>query len=362
VKYLDEYRDPEAAKSLARQISSITTKPWKVMEVCGGQTHSIVKYGIDQLIPDSIELIHGPGCPVCVTPIEVVDYAIAVAGEPNAILCSFGDMLRVPGSCSDLFGARARGADVRLVYSPLDALAVARQQPDKEVVFLAVGFETTAPTVATAVLQAHNEGLKNFSVITAHVRVPPAIVALMSDPGNQVNGFLAAGHVCTVMGCSEYEPLSEQYRVPIVVTGFEPVDILHGLLLVVEMLEQGSCSVKNQYSRVAQQAGNLAAQSILKEVFVEADQNWRGLGVIPLGGLSLAPKYAGFDASNRFSVELPQRSEESLCRMGEVLRGTLKPHECGAFGHECRPENPLGAAMVSAEGACSAYYRYRKHQ
>jgi hydrogenase expression/formation protein HypD len=359
VKYLDEYRDAAAAKKLAAEITRTVTKPWTLMEVCGGQTHAIVKFGIDELLPKQVTLIHGPGCPVCVTPLELIDKALAIAAKPGVVFCSFGDMLRVPGSEGDLFGVKARGGDVRIVYSPLDALALAKRDPKKEVVFFAVGFETTAPANAMAVYQAAKEGVKNFSVLVSHVTVPPAIEAIMSSPDNRVQGFLAAGHVCAIMGTQEYMPLAKNHRVPIVVTGFEPVDILQGILMCVKQLEEGRAEVENQYARAVLPAGNVEAQKTMKDVFEVVDRNWRGLGLIPRSGLGLRSPYAAFDAEKRFDVGGIKTAESPECHSGEVLRGLLKPLDCPAFGTKCTPEHPLGAPMVSSEGACAAYYRYR---
>jgi hydrogenase expression/formation protein HypD len=354
------FRDPAAAKQLAGAIASITTRPWSIMEVCGGQTHSIIKYGIDQLLPVGVNLIHGPGCPVCVTPLEYIDKALAIAELPNVILCSFGDMLRVPGSRQDLLGLKAQGADVRIVYSPIDALEVARQHPDKEVVFFGVGFETTAPTIALAAYQAKQLKLKNFSLLSCHVRVPPVIEALLSSPVNRVQGFLGAGHVCTIMGCDEYLPLAERYRVPIVITGFEPVDVLQGLYLCIKQLEAGRFEVENAYRRVVKEHGNPAAQQLMRQVFDVVDRNWRGLGMIAGGGLALNDDYRAYNAELRFPVGDITTQEPAACRSGEVLQGLLKPSQCPEFGIRCTPERPLGATMVSSEGACAAYYRYRR--
>jgi hydrogenase expression/formation protein HypD len=354
------FRDPAAAKRLAAAIASITTRPWNIMEVCGGQTHSIVKYGIDQLLPEGVNLIHGPGCPVCVTPLEYIDKALAIAALPNVILCSFGDMLRVPGSQQDLLGLKAQGADIRIVYSPTDALEIARTHLDKEVVFFGVGFETTAPTIGLAAYQAKQSQLKNFSLLACHVRVPPVIEALLESPGNRVQGFLGAGHVCTIMGCDEYVPLAERYRVPIVITGFEPVDVLHGLYACIKQLEEGRFEVENAYRRVVREHGNPAAQQLMRQVFEVVDRNWRGLGLIKHGGLALNDEYRDLNAERRFSVEAIATQEPAACRSGDVLKGLLKPSECPEFGIRCTPEKPLGATMVSSEGACAAYYRYRR--
>jgi hydrogenase expression/formation protein HypD len=359
MKFLDEYRDGELARKFAREIHRITTRSWSIMEVCGGQTHAIVKFGIDELLPERITLIHGPGCPVCVTPLEVIDKALEIAAQPGVIFTSFGDMLRVPGSTTDLLSVKARGGDVRIVYSPLDAIKIAQDNPGKEVVFFGVGFETTAPATAMAAFQAAQKGLKNFSLLISHVLVPPAIEALLASPDCRVNGFLAAGHVCTVMGYEEYPPLATQYHVPIVVTGFEPLDILHGILMVVQQLEDGRGEVENQYSRSVRREGNPAARELIKEVFQIVPRKWRGIGEIPRSGLGLAKAYDAFDAERRFGLKDRQVAEPLECIAGKVLQGMKKPHECPAFGRLCTPEHPLGATMVSSEGACAAYYRYR---
>ena len=357
MKFVDEFRDAAAVRALLARIRASVTRPWTIMEVCGGQTHTIVKYGLDELLPSEVTLVHGPGCPVCVTPIEMIDLAIAIAKRSDVILCSFGDMLRVPGSSSDLFDARAAGADVRIVYSPLDALAIARREAAREVVFFAVGFETTAPTTAMAVHEAARLGVRNFSVIPAHVRVPPAIEAILSSGENRVQGFLAAGHVCTIMGIDEYLPLVEKFKVPIVVTGFEPVDLLQGIAMCVAQLEEGRAEVENQYARSVRRQGNLAAQKLLEEVFTITDRRWRGLDVLPGGAFQLNDRYAAYDATRRFGFAPAIVTEPSECHAGEVLRGLLKPPLCPAFGTLCTPERPLGAPMVSSEGACAAYYR-----
>jgi hydrogenase expression/formation protein HypD len=362
VKFVDEYRDQAKAEGLAQAIARITTKPWSIMEVCGGQTHSIVKYGIDELLPRDITLLHGPGCPVCVTPLELIDKALQIAARPEVIFCSFGDMLRVPGSGGDLFSVKAKGADVRIVYSPLDALKIARDNPDRQVVFFAVGFETTAPANAMAVYQAHTQKIPNFSVLVSHVLVPPAIEAILSAPDNRTQGFLAAGHVCTVMGFEEYLPLAEKFRVPIVVTGFEPVDILQGILMCVEQLEQGRAEVENQYARSVLREGNRPAQTLMAKVFRVVARKWRGVGEIPNSGFSLRDEFAAYDAETRFGVAGYHIDEDSECIAGQVLRGVRKPQECPAFGKRCTPDRPLGATMVSSEGACAAYYQYRRHQ
>jgi hydrogenase expression/formation protein HypD len=358
MKHLAEYRDAEKAKRLAAEIHRVAMRPWAIMEVCGGQTHSIIRNGVDQLLPPEVELIHGPGCPVCVTPLETIDRALAIAAKPGVILCSFGDMLRVPGSRDNLFAVKAAGCDVRVVYSPLDAVKLAHAQPGREVVFLAIGFETTAPANAMAVKLARQQGLKNFSMLVSHVLVPPAIEAIMRSPGNRVNAFLAAGHVCSVMGTWQYPPIAERFGVPIVVTGFEPLDLLEGIRRTVLQLEQGRHEVENAYARVVTARGNEPAQAVLAEVFAPVDRAWRGIGVIPASGWRLADAYRDFDAEVRFGVTDVTAVESPLCRSGEVLRGTLKPNQCPAFGRECTPRTPLGATMVSSEGACAAYYHF----
>ncbi|RME91146.1 MAG: hydrogenase formation protein HypD [Verrucomicrobia bacterium] len=360
MKYVDEFRDGGLAREAAAAIAREVTRPWTVMEICGGQTHSILKFGLDQLLPEKVRLVHGPGCPVCVTPLEIIDQALAIAARPGVIFCSFGDMLRVPGSREDLLSVKARGGDVRIVYSPLDALRLARENPGREVVFFAVGFETTAPANAMAVHQARVEGLKNFSVLVSHVLVPPAMEAILGSPGNQVQGFLAAGHVCTVMGFQDYEPLASKYRVPIVVTGFEPLDVLQGLLLCLRQLERGEARVENAYGRSVRAEGNPAARRMAGRVFTVVDRKWRGIGLIPRSGWGLAPEYAAFDAARRFGVAEQTAEEPAECISGLVLQGRKKPPECPAFGTRCTPERPLGATMVSSEGACAAYYRYRR--
>ncbi len=370
MKFVDEYRDAEAAQKCARAIAQITTQPWTIMEICGGQTHSIVKYGVDELLPEEINLIHGPGCPVCVTPAESIDKAIALASRPDVIFCSFGDMLRVPGSKvteedksrlpGDLLAVKAVGGDVRIVYSPLDTLKIALANPAKQVVFFAVGFETTAPTTAMAVYQAEQKGINNLSLLVSHVLVPPAMETILSSPQNRVQGFLAAGHVCTVMGYTEYEPIAYKYRVPIVVTGFEPLDILQGIYMCIEQLEEGKAEVQNQYSRSVHRQGNQAAQKLMEQVFAVVPRQWRGIGTIPQSGLGLRDKYARFDAEKRFNLTNHPIQEEKECLSGLVLQGVKKPHDCPAFGTSCTPEHPLGAPMVSSEGACAAYYRYRQ--
>jgi len=360
VRFVDEYRDAESVQKCATLLRNKVTRPWTIMEVCGGQTHAIVRFGLEQLLPNQLNLVHGPGCPVCVTPLEMIDRALAIASLPNVVFCSFGDMLRVPGTSTDLLSVKANGGDVRAVYSPMDALRLARQHPDKEVVFFAVGFETTAPANALAVHQAAQLGLKNFSVLVAHVCVPPAMEAILSSPSCRIQGFLAAGHVCSVMGWREYEPLAAKHKVPVVVTGFEPLDILQGLLMCVEQLEKGRFEVENQYKRAVSRDGNARAREIMLKVFEVSDRKWRGIGPIPRSGLALRPEYSEFDAEAKFEVGNLRADESARCLSGLVLQGLLKPHECPSFGKDCTPENPLGAPMVSSEGACAAYYRYRR--
>ena len=358
MKYLTEFRNGEIAQRLAREIHQVTTRPWKIMEVCGGQTHSIIKNGIDQMLPAGIEMVHGPGCPVCVTPLELIDKALAIAAQPGVIFCSFGDMLRVPGTSEDLFQVKGRGGDVRVVYSPLDAVDLAIKNPDKQVVFFGVGFETTAPANAMSVHLAKRRGLTNFSLLVSQVLVPPAIAAILSAPDNHIDGFLAAGHVCSVMGYWEYPPLAERFKVPIVVTGFEPLDLLDGIRRTVIQLEAGKHEVENAYARVVTFEGNRAAQNLLSEVFEVTDRAWRGIGVIPGSGWRLNKDYRDYDAELRFNISGIHTEESPLCHAGEVLRGVLKPAQCPAFGKECSPRHPLGATMVSSEGACAAYYNY----
>ena len=358
MRYLDEFRNPELTQKLLNEIHAITTRPWAIMEVCGGQTHSIIRNGLDQLLPDKIELIHGPGCPVCVTPLEIIDKALAIAARPEVIFCSFGDMLRVPGSKSDLFRVKSQGGDVRIVYSPLDALRLAQTNPDRQVVFFGIGFETTAPANAMAVYQAKKLGLTNFSMLVSHVLVPPAIAAIMESPDNRVQAFLAAGHVCSVMGYWQYQALIDRYHIPIVVTGFEPLDVLLGIRMVVEQLESGRAELANAYERAVTFPGNQAAQKMLGEVFEVTDRTWRGIGTIPDSGWHLSEAYRDFDAVLRFSVSDIKTDESPLCHSGEVLRGRIKPNLCPAFGKQCTPRTPLGATMVSSEGACAAYYTY----
>lgn len=361
MKYIDEYRDERIARGLAKEIAERATQHWVLMEICGGQTHTIMRYGLDELLPSQIELVHGPGCPVCVTPLETIDKAIALASRRDVTLVSYGDMLRVPGSRSDLFRAKAQGADVRLAYSPLEAVKIARAHPDRKVVFLAIGFETTAPANAMAAWQAKREGLTNFSMLVSHVLVPPAIRALLASPENRVQGFIAPGHVCTVMGYEEYEVLVRDFAVPIVVGGFEPVDVLEAILMLVRQLEHGQAQVENQYVRSVTYQGNQPAQQIVKDVFEIADQKWRGIGVIPRSGLRLRAEYAAYDANKIFDLKLISADEPAECISAQVLQGLKKPTDCPAFAIRCTPENPLGAPMVSAEGACAAYYHYRRH-
>jgi hydrogenase expression/formation protein HypD len=360
VKYVEEYRDPVAAKQYVKAIARTVTRPWKVMEICGGQTHSIVKYGIDELLPKAITLVHGPGCPVCVTPLELIDKALQIAAQPNVIFCSFGDMLRVPGSAGDLFSVKAAGGDVRIVYSPTDAVQIAVLNPDKEVVFFAVGFETTAPANAMSVFQAKQMGVTNYSVLVSHVLVPPAMEVILGSADNHVQGFLAAGHVCTVMGFEEYEPIAKKYRVPIVVTGFEPIDLLQGIYMCVSQLEEGRHEVENQYARSVRREGNVPAQQLVAKVFRVVHRKWRGIGEIAKSGLGLTAEYADFDAETRFGVSAYTAEEDSECISGLVMQGAKKPEDCSAYGTRCTPDHPLGAPMVSSEGACAAYYRYRR--
>lgn len=362
MRFIDEYRDEAAARKYAERIHAITTHPWTMMEICGGQTHTIVKFGIEELLPKEITLVHGPGCPVCVTPLEIIDKAIVIASRPDVIFTSFGDMLRVPGSSKDLLSVKAEGGNVRMVYSPLDAVKIAQQSPDRKVVFFGVGFETTAPANAMSVWQAKRLGLKNFSILCSHVLVPPAVEALLSSPSNMVQGFLAAGHVCTVMGYEEYIPLAKKYKVPIVVTGFEPVDILQGIYMTVKQLEHGRSEVENQYARSVRREGNVPAQQLMAQVFEVTDRKWRGIGEIPRSGYRLRDEYADYDAEKLFDVVSVEVQESPLCIAGLVLQGLKKPHECSAFGTQCMPEHPLGAPMVSSEGACAAYYHYGKYR
>jgi hydrogenase expression/formation protein HypD len=355
---LEDFRDARLVHAALEELNKVTTQPWVIMEICGGQTHAIMQYGLDQLLPPGLELVHGPGCPVCVTPLELVDKAIAIASRPEVIFCSFGDMLRVPGSNEDLFSVRAGGGSVRVVYSPLDAVKIAQENPEKQVVFFAIGFETTAPVNAASVLQANNLGLKNYSILVSQVCVPPAMQALLSSPDNRVQGFLAAGHVCSVMGYWEYLPLAAQYRIPIVVTGFEPLDLVRGITQCVKQLEKHTFTVENAYERAVTEKGNQSAQRMISQVYIPVDRNWRGIGMIPQSGWGLHPDFARFDAENRFDTSAIVAHESEVCIAGEILRGTKKPNQCPAFRVLCNPSKPLGAPMVSSEGACSAYYRY----
>ncbi len=362
MKYLDEFRNPAMAKNLSEKIHSVTTRPWTIMEICGGQTHSIVKSGLKNILPESLSIVHGPGCPVCVTPLELIEKAIRLALLPNVILTSFGDMLRVPGNTTDLLHVKANGKDVRIVYSPLDAVAIAKKNPDKEIVFFAVGFETTAPANAMAVWQAYKENVQNFSILCSHVLVPPAMEAILSSSSNRVQGFLAAGHVCTIMGYEEYFPLVEKYKVPIVVTGFEALDILHGILMLVTQLEEGRTELENQYSRVVKREGNISAQEMIFKIFEISHRTWRGIGEIQHSGYMLKKEFEMFDAEKKFHLTNIIVYESELCIAGNILRGLNKPHECSAFAKQCTPEHPLGAPMVSSEGACAAYYNYRRNE
>ncbi len=358
MKYIDEYRNEADVQKFIRAIAQITTRPWTLMEICGGQTHTLIKFGIDRMLPELITLVHGPGCPVCVTPLELIDKAVAIAQRPEVIFTSFGDMMRVPGSQTDLLSVKAGGGDVRMVYSPLDAVKLAQQNPDKQVVFFAVGFETTAPANAAAVWQANHLGVTNFSILSSHVLVPPAMEAILGSPNSLVQGFLAAGHVCAIMGYWEYEPIAEKYRTPLVITGFEPLDLLQGIYMTVAMLEEGRWGVENQYVRAVNRAGNLPAQKLLGQVFQVTDRAWRGIGVIPASGYNLRPEYAAFDAEARFEVGGITAQESDICIAGEIMQGLRKPNDCPAFGTLCTPDRPIGAPMVSSEGACAAYYQY----
>ncbi len=363
MKYIEEYRDAELTSKLLKELASVLTRDWTLMEVCGGQTHSIIKSGLDQLLPEEINLVHGPGCPVCVTPLELIDKAIALASRKDVIFTSYGDMLRVPGSASDLLSVKAAGGDVRILYSPLDTLKIAHDNPDKTVIFFGIGFETTTPPNAMAIIQAQRQGINNFAMLVSHVIVPAAIIALMESPDVKVDGFLAAGHVCTVMGFWEYELLAEKYKIPIVVTGFEPVDVVHGILKCVNQLEKGQHKVENAYSRSVVREGNPSAQAIIERVFELCDRPWRGLGVIPQSGYRLRPEFAEYDAELRFpEIQSIETKESDLCISGLVLQGRKKPNECSAFGNKCTPQTPLGATMVSTEGACAAYYRYGRYE
>jgi len=358
MKYVTEYRDAALVKGVIEEIRRTVTRPWTIMEICGGQTHAIVRHGIDQLLPPEIELVHGPGCPVCVTPLELIDKALEIASRPEVIFCSYGDMLRVPGSGRDLFSVKAQGGDVRVVYSPLDAVKLAKANPDKQVVFFAIGFETTAPPNVMSVMHAKNLGLENYSILVSHVCVPPAISAILSSETNRVQAFLLAGHVCAVMGYHEYPELAEKFQTPMVVTGFEPLDIVQGLLETVRLLEAGKVEVANAYQRAVTFEGNISAQKMIDTVFMRVDRKWRGIGTIPMSGWDLGPEFEMFNAEKRFNVETVTTDESPLCIAGQILQGLKKPYECSAFGTECTPEHPLGATMVSSEGACAAYYRY----
>ncbi len=358
MKFLSEYRDADAVKLYMEQLKRLVTRPWTIMEICGGQTHSLVKNGIIDMLPKEITMVHGPGCPVCVTPLGIIDEAILLAGKPNVILCSFGDMLRVPGSVKSLLEAKAEGADVRIVYSPLEAVKLAKENPDKEVVFFAVGFETTAPANGLSLVHAEKEGIKNYSILASHVLVPPAMEAILSDPESRIDAFLAAGHVCTIMGMNEYDPIVEKYHVPVVVTGFEPVDLLQGILMAVQQLERGEARLENQYARVVTRQGNAMAQHVMKEVFDVSDRAWRGIGTIPQSGLEVNHRYAAFNARNKFKLADTEVKENPDCISGAIMKGMKKPFECPMFGSRCKPEHPLGAPMVSSEGACAAYYHY----
>ena len=361
MKYVDEFRNPEAVRALLKQIQNSVQNPWSIMEICGGQTHALLRHGLDMLLPASINLVHGPGCPVCVTAAETIDKAIAISKQPKTILCSFGDMLRVPGQKQDLLSAKAEGADIRVIYSPLDAVAVAEKNPQHEIVLFGIGFETTAPTTASAVLQAHEKRIPNFSLLNAHVLVPPAMRAILSAPEQRIDGFLAAGHVCTVMGTREYEDIAQEFSIPIVITGFEPFDLAIGLLSCIECLEKGMIGIVNQYARSVKPEGNVQAQKVMCEVYQPTHRKWRGIGLIPDSGLGFKPAYADFDAENRFPLHIETESPSTGCMSGEILQGLKKPPECQAFGKSCTPEHPLGATMVSSEGACAAYFRYRRH-
>jgi hydrogenase expression/formation protein HypD len=361
MKYIDEYRDAEAARRLTTAIEHVTTRPWTLMEVCGGQTHTIVKYGLDRVLPPGIELVHGPGCPVCVTSLETIDRAHAIASRPEVTFCSFGDMLRVPGSRGDLLTLKSQGSDVRVVYSPLDAVNLAAALPSRQVVFFAIGFETTAPPNAMAVWLARKRRLSNFTALVSHVLVPPMLEVLLQSPDNRVQAFLGPGHVCTVMGTSEYEPITRRYRVPIVVTGFEPLDLLEGVYRTVRQLEEGRAEVENQYGRAVRPEGNPQSRKLIEDVFAVCDRKWRGVGLVPRSGLALSDEYRDHDAEQRFEVAKIETQESSLCISGQVLKGLKKPHDCPAFGKECTPQTPLGATMVSAEGACAAYHAYGRH-
>lgn len=360
MKYLSEYREPELVEQYLAELHKTVTRPWTIMEVCGGQTHSLVKNGILNLLPKEVQMVHGPGCPVCVTPLNLIDKAIYLAEEKGVILCSFGDMLRVPGSKRSLLESKANGADVRILYSPLEAVKLAQEHPDREVVFFAVGFETTAPANALSVLHAQRGGVENYSILASHVLVPPAIEAVMNDEEARIQGFLAAGHVCTIMGIEEYFPIAEKYQIPIVVTGFEPVDLLQGILMTVRQLEQGKYFIDNQYTRVVKPEGNPEARKVIEQVFEITDREWRGIGTIPMSGYEVRKGFAAYDANKKFSVNIEKVEESTECIAGLVLKGIKKPHECPQFGKKCTPQTPLGAPMVSSEGACAAYYHFAK--
>jgi len=359
MKHLTEYRNPELAKKVLNEIKNTVTKPWKIMEVCGGQTHSLVKNGILSVLPDKVQMLHGPGCPVCVTPLNLIDKAIYLAEEKGVILCSFGDMLRVPGSQKSLLEVKANGGDVRVLYSPLEAVQIAQKNPEKEVVFFAVGFETTAPSNALSVLHAKKLGLTNYSILNSHVLVPPAIIALMEDPEAKIDAFLAAGHVCSIMGYWQYPELTEKYKIPIVVTGFEPLDMLNGILAAVKQLESGKYEVENQYKRIVTKEGNKAAQKIINSVYKEGDQMWRGIGTIPNSGWHIKKEFEAYDANKKFAISIEKAPEHKNCIAGDIMKGIKKPFECSQFGKLCTPQNPLGAPMVSSEGACAAYYNFQ---
>jgi hydrogenase expression/formation protein HypD len=358
MKFLSEYRDPELVKQYIEEINTVTTKPWKIMEICGGQTHSLVKNGILEMLPNLITMVHGPGCPVCVTSVSIIDEAIWLSMQPNVILCSFGDMLRVPGSKKNLLEAKAEGADIRILYSPLEAVQLAKENPGKEIVFFAVGFETTAPANALSIIQAYQAGVKNYSILASHVLVPPAMEALLDDPANEIDAFLAAGHVCTIMGMEEYYPIAEKYKTPIVVTGFEPVDLLQGILMTVKQLEKGEWKVENQYTRYVQREGNKLAKEALEKVFEVSDRIWRGIGSIPMSGFEVNEYYKNYNARIKFNLDLPIAEENKDCISGAIMKGLKKPFDCPNFGKKCKPEHPLGAPMVSSEGACAAYFHY----
>ena len=358
MKYLSEYRDPELVQQYLEQIHQVTTRPWKIMEICGGQTHSLVKNGILDMLPDKITMVHGPGCPVCVTPVSIIDEAIWLSKQPNVIICSFGDMLRVPGSHKSLLEAKAEGADIRILYSPLEAVQLAKQNPDKEVVFFAVGFETTAPANALSIVHADKSGVTNYSILASHVLVPPAMEAILGDPENQIDAFLAAGHVCTIMGTEEYYPVVEKYKTPVVITGFEPVDLLQGILMAVQQLEKGEYKLENQYTRYVQREGNRMAIQTMEQVFEVSDRMWRGIGTIPQSGYEVNDRYKQYNARVKFRIDIPTALENPSCISGDIMKGLKKPFQCPNFGSHCKPEHPLGAPMVSSEGACAAYYHY----